>query len=201
MADNAGSYEPDCGLPRPRQLMRRNCVELRHMRTLIPSWVCAMLVVCLAARADAKAAYAGKTEMVKRSVGIAVVEVVAIEKVEVKGKYWTYRQRADARVEMVLKGELPKDKGAATVLYGEEDFICAQCRFEPGRYLVFLNQDAGLWVGANWHLSIRPIKTDAEGKETVEWYTGEKTIELKEQPLADVLAEVRKLIDAGNKQE
>ena len=154
-----------------------------------------------AARADAKAAFAGKAEMVKRSVGIAVVEVVAIEKVEVKGKYWTYRQRADVRVEAVLKGDLPKEEGAATVLYGEEDFICAQCRFEPGRYLVFLNQDAGFWVGSNWHLSIRPIKTDADGRETVQWYAGEKTIELREQPLADVLDEVKKLVVAGDQQE
>jgi hypothetical protein len=153
------------------------------------------LLIC-ATRADAKAAYAGKAEMLKRAEAVAVVDVVIVEKAEVKGNHWTYRQRAVAKVRNTLKGELPGEK-EELFIHGDEDFICAQCHFEPGRYLVFLTRDGGLWAGCNWHLSVRPVKTDAEGREWVDWYADEKTIELKPRLLPDVVAEVTKELKAA----
>src|SRR5687767_6177976 len=83
------------------------------------------LLACCPSRADAKAAYAGKAEMVRRSDAIALVQVLRVEKAEVKGKHWTYSQRAVARVITTLKGDLPA-AGKEVALFGGEDFICAQ---------------------------------------------------------------------------
>ena len=155
-----------------------------------------VLPLAFASVAHAKAAFDAKAEMVQRSAAIAVIDITRVEPAAVKGQHWTYRQRATARVESVLKGDLRA--GDPISLHGEEDFICAQCRFAPGRYVVFLNQDSGLWVGSNWHLSVRPIATDAKGDQTVEWYADDKrTLELKSQPLGGVLADVRTLVAAA----
>jgi hypothetical protein len=157
------------------------------------TFICPLaLVLACATHAQAKAAYAAKAEMIKRCAAVAVVEVTAVESVEVKGQHWTYAEKASAKVESVLKGDLPK--GGAIALHGREDFICAQCRFPPGRYIVFLNQDSGLWVGSNWHLSVRPITTDKDGAQTVDWYEGDKTIATNPKPLAEVLKEIKDLI-------
>jgi hypothetical protein len=153
----------------------------------------AALLACCASRADAKAAYAGKAEMVRRSDAVAVVEVLRVEQAEVKGRYWTYSQRAVARVRKTLKGDLPAT-GKEVALFGGEDFICARCNFQPGKYVVFLQKDGGLWTGSNWHLSVRPVATDKDGKEWVDWYANDKSIELKATPLPDVLADVQKTI-------
>jgi len=166
------------------------------MRRTLPIIGLFVLLPAFASIAHAKAAFAAKAEMVQRSAAIAVVNITRVDPAAVKGQHWTYRQLATARVESVLKGDLRA--GDPISLHGEEDFICAQCRFAPGRYLVFLNQDSGLWVGSNWHLSVRPINTDAKGEQTVEWYADDKrTLELKSQPLADVLADVRTLLAAA----
>jgi hypothetical protein len=160
---------------------------------ILPRVAALLLLLATASVAHAKAAFAGKTEMVRRSAAIAVVHITRVDPVQVKGQHWTYRQRATAKVETVLKANLRA--GDPISLHGEEDFICAQCRFAPGRYLVFLNQDSGLWIGSNWHLSVRPITTAPTGEQSVEWYADEKlTLELKPQPLAEVLADVRKLL-------
>jgi hypothetical protein len=161
------------------------------------TFVCPLaFVLACATHAQAKAAYAAKAEMIKRCAAIAVVEVTAVETVEVKGQHWTYSQKSSAKVESVLKGDLPKN--AAIAIHGQEDFICAQCRFPPGRYIVFLNLDAGLWVGSNWHLSVRPITTDKQGAQTVDWYAEDKSIATKPQPLADVLSDVKRHIAEKN---
>ena len=154
------------------------------------------LAVLLAFRppaAGAKAAYAGKAEMIRRSDAIAVVQVLRVEKAEVKGRHWTYSQRAIATVCTTLKGDLPAEE-KELVLFGGEDFICAQCNFQPGKYVVFLRRDGGLWVGSNWHLSVRPIRADKDGKESVEWYARDGSIELKPAPLQEVLADVKQLL-------
>ena len=133
----------------------------------LPTCVIVLLVTAVAALdARGKAAYAGKPEMVRDATAVAVVEVTRVDPVEVRGGHWTYRQRAAARVETVLRGDLPK--GGAIDLHGHEDFICARCEFAPGRYLVFLRRDGRLWVGSNWHLSVRPIATGPDGGETVD---------------------------------
>ncbi len=152
-----------------------------------------VLPLCFASNADAKAAYAGKAEMVRRSEAIAVVDVLRVEKTEVKGTHWTYSQRAVTQVRTSLKGDL-LTKDEEIDLFGGENFICARCEFQPGRYVVFLRRDGGLWTGSNWHLSVRPIVTDADGKEWVDWYTADDSIQLQATPLQDVLAEVKELI-------
>ncbi|CAN5795709.1 hypothetical protein BH11VER1_BH11VER1_33780 [soil metagenome] len=40
-----------------------------------------------------------------------------------------------------------------------------KCQLGAGHFLAFLNRDGELWVGANWHLSLRPVK-DGE----IAWY-------------------------------
>jgi hypothetical protein len=145
----------------------------------------AVLVATLATDARGKARYAGKAEMIRESEAVAVVDISGVEEAEVKGEHWTYRQKAAAKVESVLKGELPEE----LELHGGEDFICARCEFAPGRYLVFLKRDGNLWAGSNWHLSARKVSG-----ETVDWYADDTGIETKPAPLADVLAEVRELI-------
>ena len=148
------------------------------LRRLIPL----LLILALAGIARAKAYYAPKAEMIQRSEVIALVQISKVEKAETKGKVWTYHQKATARVEQVLKGKVPEE----IALYGEEDFICARCRFAPGRYLLFLKRDGDLLTGANWHLSIRPVKGNQ-----VEWYADDRGLDLKPAPLAGVLKEIR----------
>lgn len=147
------------------------------------------LVLSLAANAHAKAAYKGKVQMIETAEVIAVVDITGLEKVSVKGKGWTYGQRASGKVENVLKGTLPK----RVSLYGDENFICARCHFEVGRYLVFLDRDGELLTGSNWHLSIRKISGDSEEK--VEWFDDRKMFEKKEAPLADVLKEIKGVLE------
>lgn len=148
--------------------------------------------------AGAKAAFAGKTEMVDRSAVVAVVDITAVETVSVKGEHWTYQQRAKAVVKQALKG--PLVAGAEITLHGDEDFICARCHFTPGRSLVFLTVDKSadgskLWIGSNWHLSIRPITADPDKGDRVEWYKDDRNIELAPAPLGDVLAEIGRLVN------
>ena len=130
----------------------------------------------------AKAKFAYKNEMIEKADVIAVVNITKIEPVQIKGKGWTYRQKATAKVEQSLKGKVP----AEISLYGQEDFICAQCNYESGKSLVFLKRDNDLLKGSNWQFSIRPIKDDK-----VEWYQSDKGLELKAFPLSEVLEEIK----------
>jgi hypothetical protein len=134
----------------------------------------------------AKAYFAGAQEMVQGSVAIAILDISKVEAVEVKGDHWTYRERAQATVARTLKGSLPQQ----VQLFGHETFICAQVRFQPGRYLVFLRKDGEKLVGANWHLSVRPIKDDQ-----VEWFSGKQRLDLSWQPLSAVVERVGELIE------
>ncbi|MFN8656611.1 MAG: hypothetical protein U0105_09750 [Candidatus Obscuribacterales bacterium] len=132
----------------------------------------------------AKAAYAGRNQMIDCSEIIAVVEVKSVTKVQEPGQASgrTYSQKATMVPLTILKGALPKSSTA----YGGENFICASCNFEPGKFLVFLNHDGQLLIGSNWHLSIRPIKADQ-----LDWYDGEKMNPLRAAKLTDVLAQIR----------
>jgi hypothetical protein len=132
----------------------------------------------------AKAAYLGAEQMVTGSVAIAVVNISRVDPVETKGAHWTYGERAEATVERTPKGSLPQQ----VQLFGNENFICAQVRFQPGRYLVFLKKDGEKLVGANWHLSARLIKDDK-----IEWYSGKGHLELSWQSLPKVIDQVNAL--------
>lgn len=131
----------------------------------------------------AKAYFAPKDEMIKEADIIAVVDILSIEDKETKGEHWTYGQKATAKVVKTLKGN-PSNEIA---IYGNEDFICAQCLFKKGQFLLFLKYDGNLIAGSNWHFSIRPIKGT-----TVEWYKkeGKSIFDLDYFPLTDVVQEI-----------
>lgn len=140
----------------------------------------------------AKAAYAGKAQMIDCSDVIAVVDIKAVEAVQEAGQTsgWTYSQKATFVPVTVLKGVLPKDSTA----YGGENFICASCKFEPGKALVFLSHDGTHLVGSNWHLSIRPIKGDQ-----LDWYDGENMSPLKPAKVSDVIVQIKQELGNGAK--
>ena len=134
----------------------------------------------------AKARYAQKKDMIKEAECIAVVNITKVEEENKKEKSWTYRQKASATIEQCLKGDV---KGSIAI-YGMEDFICAQCRYEKGRFILFLRKDGSLWVGSNWHLGIRPIK-----EKHVQWFKDDRAFfEMKDTPLDHVIDEIKTVV-------
>lgn len=160
--------------------------------------------LALAGFSHGKAYFFKRTELVEKSLVIAIIELgdPGPSKAnagadpfvdQAKGKTWTYQKSSKASVVRKIKGEIPAD----FVLHGDEAFICAQCRLSKGRFLAFLQKDMDLWVGTNWHLSLRPIK---DGK--IEWYDGEDlTKPMKFQPEKVVIEEVEKLLRESSKIE
>jgi hypothetical protein len=145
------------------------------------------VVLGIAAACFGKAYYAGKVEMVRKAECIAVVNITKVEATSRKGQTWTYSQKASGTVEQCQKGNA---RGRIEI-YGMEDFICAQCRYETGRFILFLRRDGGLWVGSNWHLGIRPVR---DGR--VEWFKDDASrFEMKDVPLDAVLAEIKAILD------
>ena len=159
----------------------------RFMRLAGLLVVIAIIFSILAAppRALGKAYFAQEKEMIEKCDAIAIVRITEVKETDVKTAGFDYREVAHAEVEDVLKGSLRKE----IVLHGNEMFICAQVRFQPGRYLVFLRSQNGLLTGANWHLSARPIRDDK-----IEWYTKPTELAVSWQPLADVLKGIRETI-------
>ena len=135
----------------------------------------------------AKAYYAGKKEMIEKAEAIIIIEITNIENVTKKGQHWIYGQKAIGTVEKTLKGDIQND----IVIYGMEDFICAQCRFEKGRFLLFLCKDNDLWAGSNWQLGIRPIKN---GK--IDWFKNDESrFDMEEKSFVDVIKEIENIIE------
>ena len=144
-----------------------------------------------------KAYFFSRSELIDKA---QIIAIVVIEEPEVAkpakeesrdpfakdgatGKNWTYSKQAKIRVEKIIKGKIPDE----AILYGQESFICAQCILSKGRFLAFLSKDENLWVGANWQLSLRPIR---EGE--VEWYVSEKQrYPMRFQKLEEVLTQIR----------
>lgn len=147
--------------------------------------LCAWLLTPVSA--DAKAAFKSMTDMIVDADVIAVVRVENVENTSVKSATWTYSKRATTVPLQVLKGTLP-DK---FYMLGGENFICAQCNYEPGKALVFLKKEGNAYRGNNWHLSIRPIR---ESK--VEWFKedGKSLLDLQPVPLKVVLPKVRRQV-------
>ena len=154
---------------------------MKHFQSLLA----VSLILLLAANAHSDAAYKGKVEMIETAAAIAVVEITGTEKVSVKGKQWIYQQKASAKVEQVLKSNLAD----RVSLYGDENFLCAQCHFEAGRYLVFLDRDGDLLTGNNWQLSTHKITGEA-----VEWLDDVKFFEKKVVALSGVLQEIEQAL-------
>lgn len=145
-----------------------------------------VLLMSVGSVAFARAYYAPKEAMIKKSCAIAIVNVASVKKVDTKGKHWTYKEMAVAKVERTLKGKLPSE----IELLGDESFICAQCRFSPGRALVFLKPEGRRWACSNWHLALRTIKGDR-----VRWFTDNKSASsLSPQLLETVLKDVESVI-------
>jgi hypothetical protein len=145
-----------------------------------------LMLVGIASPCFAKARYAQKKDMIREAVCIAIVNVTKVEKADKKEKSWTYRQKATATVEQCLKGDVKGD----IVIYGLETFKCAQCRYEKGRFILFLRKDGSLWVGSNWHLGIRPIK-----EKTVQWFKDGRTLfEMKYIPLDKVVDQINTVV-------
>jgi hypothetical protein len=150
--------------------------------------IASLVTLALAHSAFAKAYFQTETELVTQATAIAVIEIAEPKLTEQKGTDWTYRQTATAKVLNRIKGNLPDD----ITVFGDETFICAQCHLVAGRYLAFLRLDGELWVGVNWHLSLRPVKADL-----IEWYaTPEQRFPMTFQPTDSVLKRVRHIIAA-----
>ncbi len=140
-----------------------------------------------------KAYFYTRSELIQKAQVIAIINVEepAESPSSVQGhdpfepvkRNWSYGQQAKVRVEQILKGDAPKE----FVLYGKETFICAQCSLSKGRFLAFLSKDGDLWIGANWQISLRPIR-DGE----VEWYVSdEQRFPMNFQKLDEVVAAIR----------
>lgn len=147
-----------------------------------------------------KACFFTQTELVENAAVIAVVRLDEPEDAqpvggknvdpfagkEAIGKFWNYSQQAKVHVEKVLKGKVPSD----FTMYGQESFVCAQCRLTKGRFLAFLSKDGDLWAGANWQLSLRPIR-DKE----VEWYVSENQLyPMQFRKLEEVVERIKTLL-------
>jgi hypothetical protein len=143
-----------------------------------------LLIMLLAVTSPcfAKAYYARKKDMIKEAEAIVIAEITKVEDSENVGKPWSYRQKASATVKHCLKGEA---KGEIEI-YGMETFICAQCRYKKGNFILFLRKKEDFWVGSNWHLGIRPIANNK-----TQWFKDDEThFELKETSLTDVINEI-----------
>lgn len=158
-----------------------------NRNALIKIFGFALLCLCtfFAVPVFGRAAYASKTKAIQQAEIIAIVEITKVAPTKTKGKGWTYSEVADAKTERVLKGVLDPE----VKLYGGENFICAQVRFEPQRFIVFLNKDGELITGANWHLSTMAITGDE-----AEWFEDDQSIRLVKTPLKDVLTEIESIL-------
>lgn len=95
------------------------------------------------------------------------------------------------KVKESLKGDIQGD----IVIYGMEDFICAQCRFEEGLFLLFLRKDNSFWVGSNWQVGIRLIKDDK-----VDWFKNDSSpFETEQKPLQEVILDIQNILKENKK--
>lgn len=143
--------------------------------------VISLVITLGSSKALAKAYYASKPEMIERSCAIAIIQVKDVKKVFTSGESFDYNELAHVDVEKVLKGTLP----SSIELLADENFICAQCRVKPGKYIAFLKPQGSKWACSNWYLSVRPIE---EGK--VEWYTNNFGIKLSSFMLDAVVKDI-----------
>ena len=151
-----------------------------------------LMLLGIASPCFAKARYAQKKkDMIQEAECIVIVNITKVEKADKKEKSWTYRQKASATVEQCLKGDVEGD----ITIYGLETFICAQCRYEKGRFILFLRKDGSLWVGSNWHLGIRAIK-----EKKVQWFKDDKMFfEIRNTPLDKVIDEINTVVKEQKK--
>jgi hypothetical protein len=133
-----------------------------------------------AARGDAT--YKTMNDMIVEADVIAVVRIERVDDVNIKKSQWTYSKRAVTSPLQVVKGTLPQSFS----ILGGENFRCAQCKFEPGKALVFLDRDGDAYVGNNWQFSIRPIRDTR-----LEWFKDENSLVMEPKPAKIVIAKVK----------
>lgn len=140
---------------------------------------CALLS---ASPAEAKASYMDLPAAVDGANAIAVIHTEATAPCELKGEFWTYRQKVFATPNEVLKGEL----ASPLELLAQKDFICASVQYDaPADYLVILREEGEHWTTLNHGMGA--LRIDGE---RVEWpYGSEDSI-----PLADALGKIRALV-------
>jgi len=165
--------------------------ELCDLRDLTPMRKFPLLLLLLTLPVLAKAYHATRQEMLARAQVIAVVEVSEIQGVQIKGKHWTYSQRARARLLKPLKGK-PADE---LVIYGGEDFECAQVQLHRGTCLVFLEPELEGYRGCNWGASCLPV---ADGR--LPWLSGPETRHPdRESTLEQAEREIRQTLGSSPK--
>jgi hypothetical protein len=127
-----------------------------------------VLLLLLQAPVFAKAYFFTEEELVKGAAAIAIIDLEAPVVLEMDvfnpppaADGFSYSQKARAKCVTLIAGQLPD----SFEMFGDESFICAQCKLSKGRFLAFLVKKKDIWVGVNWHLSLRPVK---DGK--IEWY-------------------------------
>lgn len=160
---------------------------------------CAVLTA-LCSPVSATTYFQTRSELITKATAIAIIELHDSEPAKpdpkadkadpfaegAQGNTWNYTTQAKATVISAIQGKIPKD----FVMYGGESFICAQTTLAKGKYLAFLVKDKDYWVGANWHLSLRPIKEDQ-----VEWYVSEEQRSpMKFQALDQVIREIKTIL-------
>jgi hypothetical protein len=155
------------------------------MQILVISIFAIVISLALSLPATAKAYFAAEAEMVANCELIALVKVTAVNKQQAQGNHRKYSKVAEATVEKIWKGAAPK----SILIYGGEDFICAQTPLAAGETLMFLNRDGAGYASSNWHLAIRPVK---DGK--VEYFDGPGLDKLSWQDLNAVEERIRKQI-------
>ena len=148
-------------------------------------------------KAYAKAAFKSKKEMVQSADFIALVDIVSVKPVKIKGKTWTYQQEARARPIKILKAVKKSDKAKKRTaktslrLLGDESFECAQVKFTKGSCLVFLKkEEGGFYTRNNWGLSCMPVE---DGK--IKWFDGSNNGFRREfQPKEVVFADIKRML-------
>ena len=166
----------------------RTSPELYRLQSRLLQVICGLPAICLllvtsnCSPAYADAAYMTRDKMIANAEVIALVQVERVESVSVKGKHWTYGQKAVGKPLEVLKGKLPAHFDA----FGKENFVCARVTFSPGQALVFLKREGGLLVGNNWELSVRMVKNGR-----LDWLVSEKNFQTQSTALDTVLKYVR----------
>ena len=152
-------------------------------------WVLILLCLIAPPEVSAKAAFKSKEAMIKSADVIALVNILRVEEKKTPGKPFDYGQKAIADPINVLKGSLPKN----AVFLGDENFICAQVKFKPGRALVFLKKHPGYYTGNNWGLSVRAV-TGEKAAEKIDWFDGNNGFSARPQPQAEVLKDIDNIL-------
>lgn len=164
-------------------------MNIRRKRSVVQNGLlaCAIIgcVLTLVTMAGAFEIFPSGEEMIDRSPIIAVVDVQRMENTLTEAKPYDYTQISYARVEKLLKGDLPE----TVKIHGGETFRNIAVQFPRGRYIVFLRKHGGQLVASQAGMSARPIR-DSQ----VLWHVPGKPRTLSWQPLNAVLALIQERI-------